>query len=532
MTFLPIVERELRVAARRRITFQIRFAGAVAATLLGGLYLAGSQLPGGLAPTGRSLFSLLIGLEFTFALLTGPFLTADCLSRERREGTLGFLFLTDLTGLDVVAGKFAALGLVPLHGLLAVFPVAALTVFLGGVTPAEFWRGHLVILNTAFLSLAAGLWISSVVNEERQAVVVTLGVLTGLVFAPLIAHRLILLTPFASHAAPILFASPLFGGLGLAFPTSTGSSPPGFGAALAIQHALGWLFLLLAATLVHSTWRSDPLTRPAVAPPASGKSAPGPSRPRLARVAAARDRRIHQSGPMSRLAWQSRGVRVAIPWLTAITALAALGTFGLELRTVSATTAADHAGRVIAGGLHLLKLVLIIHSVYFLQDLCRTGTMELILTTPVSSHTLGSGHLAALREMFTRPLLALGVLQIALSLAGRLITGGDWPSRTTLVVVAVGPPLFGVFTHFADFVALAYHASTHALRYDRPVKAIARSLILVLALPALLCGQARLVVDLLVIGQLAPGLERFRELARGWHFPGWSGSNYGPVRPL
>ena len=64
-----------------------------------------SQLPGALwqSAARRSLFSLLTGIEFTFALLTGPFLTADCLSRERREGTLGFLFLTDLGGFDVVA---------------------------------------------------------------------------------------------------------------------------------------------------------------------------------------------------------------------------------------------------------------------------------------------------------------------------------------------------------------------------------------------------------------------------------------------
>lgn len=74
-------------------------------------------------------------------------LTADSLSRERREGTLGFLFLTDLQGY-VVAGKLAGLALIPLHGLLATFPIAALTLCLGGVTAGEFWRTQWVVANT------------------------------------------------------------------------------------------------------------------------------------------------------------------------------------------------------------------------------------------------------------------------------------------------------------------------------------------------------------------------------------------------
>ncbi|HQU46125.1 MAG TPA: hypothetical protein PK867_25150, partial [Pirellulales bacterium] len=38
-------------------------------------------------------------------------LTADCISSERREGTLGLLFLTDLRGHDVVLGKLVVAGL-------------------------------------------------------------------------------------------------------------------------------------------------------------------------------------------------------------------------------------------------------------------------------------------------------------------------------------------------------------------------------------------------------------------------------------
>jgi hypothetical protein len=46
VTFLPIVRRELRVAARRRSTFQVRFVAATGAALVGALFLVVSLLPG------------------------------------------------------------------------------------------------------------------------------------------------------------------------------------------------------------------------------------------------------------------------------------------------------------------------------------------------------------------------------------------------------------------------------------------------------------------------------------------------------
>ena len=51
------------------------------------------------------LFTVLNAIAFIFCLLAGVFLTADCLSEEKREGTLGLLFLTSLKGYDVVLGK-------------------------------------------------------------------------------------------------------------------------------------------------------------------------------------------------------------------------------------------------------------------------------------------------------------------------------------------------------------------------------------------------------------------------------------------
>ena len=112
MTVLPIVERELRVAARRSSTYWLRVTAAFVAIAVFGwvlLTLLRDQVPS--AAHGRYLFRCLFGLAFAYCLFIGARLTADCLSEEKREGTLGLLFLTDLKGYDVVLGKLAATSL-------------------------------------------------------------------------------------------------------------------------------------------------------------------------------------------------------------------------------------------------------------------------------------------------------------------------------------------------------------------------------------------------------------------------------------
>src|SRR5207249_1421786 len=170
MTFLPIVDRELRVAARRPATHWTRFWAALA-TLTIWLLLALSTPQWVPVPQlGKNLFVALGLLAFGFCIAAGVFLTADCLSVEKREGTLGLLFLTDLKSHDIVFGKLAATSVHSLYGLLAIFPVMALPLLLGGVTGAEFGRVLLVLLTTLFLSLALGMFLSTISREAPSAI--------------------------------------------------------------------------------------------------------------------------------------------------------------------------------------------------------------------------------------------------------------------------------------------------------------------------------------------------------------------------
>src|SRR5262245_57811736 len=161
MTFLPIVERELRVRARLKSTYRFRLFAALGAIVVVGLLLLAS---GNLAAAGRygaMLFTSLAWLSFAYCLLDGARSTADCLSEEKREGTLGLLFLTDLRPYDVVLGKLIATSLNSFYGLLAIFPPMAISLLMGGVTFAEFWRLVLGLVSTLCFSLTVGLGVSA-----------------------------------------------------------------------------------------------------------------------------------------------------------------------------------------------------------------------------------------------------------------------------------------------------------------------------------------------------------------------------------
>ncbi len=527
MSFLPIVERELRVASRRRLTFRIRFFAAIGATLLGGLYLVGTQLPEVLVPQGKSLFTVLTYLQFIAALLCGPVLTADCISRERREGTLGFLFLTDLNGLDVVAGKFTALGILPLHAMLAMFPIAAMTVFLGGVTAAEFWRTTAVTLDTLFLSLAAGLWISSVVRDERQAVVITVAVIAMLVVVPEGLARIAELTPVGTSFVWIRLGGPL-GLLRAAFESPSGIRPAGFGAGWFYQCGLGCVFLGIATAVIQSTWRNDSA---GTSPTTHCRAHPDEPPPPLVGSRARQRDRLRAAGPLAWLAWQGSWVRHAATWVAAFAVVAAVGTFLVNGRVMNPRQAAEQAARVFELGMFGLKLLMVAHAVYFLQGTCRSGLMELILTTPVSGRVLRAGHLAAMREMFLGPVAVLGLVHVGIQIIGRLLAGGDWPSQAVLIATAVVPPLMGVAVHLLDFVAAAHYASIHGLRHDRPSKAVARTVLVILVLPLLLCGSWRAAIFLVLLSTAIPRLRGFRELVQGWYFPESRGGRmFGELR--
>lgn len=163
---LPLVLRELRVAGRWPGTYRWRLGcGAAGMGFAVWSFLAwGSGLS-----TGRWIFQFILFSAALLALFAGVFAASDTVSRERREGTLGFLFLTDLGAADIVLGKFAAAALLPASMLLALLPALALCQLVGGVPGAEIGRGALALGAALVFSMSVAVLVSTLVVQQRAA---------------------------------------------------------------------------------------------------------------------------------------------------------------------------------------------------------------------------------------------------------------------------------------------------------------------------------------------------------------------------
>lgn len=257
MTFLPIVERELRIATRRRGTYRLRFWAPLTAILLW-LFIMGTTA-GHTAPHAMAeiIFTALGLVTLTFAFLSGVFFTADSLSVEKREGTVGLLFLTDLRGYDVVVGKLAATSLNGVYGLLTVLPVLALPVLMGGVSIGEFSRQIIVLLNTLFVSLSVGLFISAVARESRQAFMATILVLltTGLLL-PAISLMAEAMNGGRDTLMHLCWLSPYYS-FGMAYDTPYHTRPGSgqFWGSVIATFCCGAICLVLACWLLPRVWQ-------------------------------------------------------------------------------------------------------------------------------------------------------------------------------------------------------------------------------------------------------------------------------------
>jgi ABC-type transport system involved in cytochrome c biogenesis permease component len=204
------------------------------------------------------LFHSIGGGALLYCLLIGARTTADCISEEKRDGTLGLLFLTDLKGYDVVLGKLVANSLNGFYGLLAVIPLAALPLLMGGIRGEQLVYVAVVLVNTMFLSVAAGICASACCRSPRKAIAFTLMIVLLLTLGvPALGMALawkkqarvelefFLSSPIFSYVAPqdfIFWRRDL-----LMFLQSIG-----------VIHGAAWLLILVACFVVPRSWQDRP----------------------------------------------------------------------------------------------------------------------------------------------------------------------------------------------------------------------------------------------------------------------------------
>src|SRR5688572_24871341 len=149
---LPIAERELRVAARLPKTYRARLIACVIFCIATVWMLWMGRFQRIPAQWAGQIYSTLSFIALMMCMFASTNIS-DTISGEKRNGTLGFLFLTNLKGVDVVVGKLAAAGLVFFYGLLGVLPIMSIPVLLGGVSGEALFRTAVTLINTLFFSL-------------------------------------------------------------------------------------------------------------------------------------------------------------------------------------------------------------------------------------------------------------------------------------------------------------------------------------------------------------------------------------------
>lgn len=474
MTFLPVVARELRVASRRRMTYWSRFFTAVIAIVLG-LIVYANMRQAASHELGQALFITISVAAFIYCLGTGIRSTADCLSEEKRDGTLGLLFLTDLKGYDVVGGKLVATSLNALYGLLGIFPVLAIPLLMGGVTNGEFWRMALVLANTFLLSLAVGMFMSSICTSPRKAMAGTLVVMLCLsVGIPLIENWVMI------YRSPRLLTVLNFlnpdTSLGLASDASYSAEKKAFWWSVGVVHAACWLLLGLASFIVPRSWQDKPA---------------GAER----QLWRERWHRWSYGDAAERAAFRTRLLNInAFYWLAGRARLKPAHVWVvLLIAAMLWTWGAVANGSEWMNAFVYFITALVLNSMFKiwitseagrrLGEDRKLGALELLLSTPLKIDDILRGQVLALKRQFFAPVLTVMAVEFVFLLASLQASHGD--GEGTEIMTACGVVMMLMFV--ADVLASAVLAMWVSLTAKNPNRTTGIVMRRILVLPWAIC---------------------------------------------
>ena len=453
MISLPIVERELGIASRNLGSWLSRWIIAIVAVCFGGLWLGMAYSVGGMMK-GDVFFAILTWACFVYCLLAGLWTTSDTLTREKTDGTLGLLFLTDLRGYDVVLGKMITASLKSFYGVLAVLPVLALPLLMGGVTNDQFWRTAGALLNILIFSLSMGMFFSALSLSSGRAVFWTFFSLFSVTMLPLIHLWL------GGTASALNFVSPGFAMANASAPV-IGTPAAGFSghcAWLGSGLAVSGMLLVLASWTISHRWRETKL-RPQT--PSLGERTDGD------RLQSSAERRsaILDANPAGWLMWRVRSFRTSRRLLMAL-----MITIGLVLPgfVVLAGAGIDDLwifmGSLVWVGSFWIRLEVARHAVTTIHEAKASGALEQILVTPVDEKEFRRGHFAAMVRFWMWPVILLASLPIVAALFSMFMEG--WIFDDTLFGVSIMGLMSGLIAvvFFGDLFALYYSGCWFALR--------------------------------------------------------------------
>ena len=458
MTFLPIVDRELRVRARNRATFRARVGAALIAIVIVGFFLLAAQA---FSPSriGQRTFWILSTLAFLWCLTEGPRNTADSLSEEKRAGTLGLLFLTDLKPYDVVFGKLFATSLNSFYSVLAILPPLGIPLLLGGVTPGEFWRMVLLLVVTLFFSLCAGLLISAASRDERRAWIGTVMLVAMLTAIPPLFRWL----PNPSMWL-LAWCSPFVAFTSLA-DAGYATRAQTYWQSIAGVHLLSWAFFITASLVLPKTWQDKPLQH------ANREVSVG----RRLRNEVGRRRAMHLN-PVVWMLTRGEGVEWYV-WAILLV---------IGVPAIIATLVTSGSGFLIGPlfGIALalnfgLAILVAAKACFVTFDARHSGALELLITTPLSLDALVKGLIEAVKRQFRGPFLALCLLEVTVVMSFVALNNDN-------LAEFILPLLFTLLACgllAAELIATAWYGLWSGLTTKKAANAIAKTILYVLVLP-------------------------------------------------
>lgn len=437
----PLIERELRAALRKHELPKMRAWGTMICAAFTALYLL-VNFASSTRDWGKSLSSLLFwgGL---ILILQVPKYTVGIFADERRNQTLGLLFLCGIGPGELFLSKTLGSALVSFSRLLILYPFFAISFFGGGVSLDAF-VATIVSLPVLMLFVFSVCVLASVLcQEESTAMFVAILIGVSLCFGPSLIYTL---ADFWADPNSSTFTVQMFSPSQPAFLAATnlgGATIGDFWFATSISVGWSLLILFIAGFVLNRVWQDKPEnattgTFLAKLDERFQSKAHGDvtSRKKLSL-------RWHDTNPYVWLATRDRWP-VTLAWIVIVTVMLLWLGACVVWPDGWMHPASFFLTAIVLN--YALGWVSIFAAVKIIGDNRRSGALELLLTTPLNHLDIIRGQMVALREQFrsvARAVLILEIVMLAVGLAAR-----EWTTESLVIYLIIWSALIAWTTRF------------------------------------------------------------------------------------
>lgn len=441
------------------MTYWSRTGAAALAMLFGWTVITAQQASRVPVAAGQVAF-VLLAIVATIVVVTAVLQSAaEAFAREKKEDTLGLLFLTPLKPYELAAGKLISTSLPAFYRFVAMVPVLGLPILAGGVSMGDFLVLVVALVHLVFLGATVGLYCSARSWDEKRAA--SIATLLLLCFVFVLPGGLVALGYQMHHGTPwSMFASSPIYPVWYAAAHRTGGAPLLWGSILWTQ-LLGWVFLGLTCRALPHCWRQRPEQLRRV-----GEMRAGEKHPQMRTIGTARTsdkapgRHAKKEAERQRLlemnpaGWLAKRKRPSSPGTWTLVGLGLIAPLMAivagDVRSVFSPGLAFYVFVCLNGA---LKMYVATQASYALARGRAEDPLELLLSTTLSPEELVRGQVLAIREA-VKPwiwrLMALEATWLGLTLVVREKQSGE----DAFVVAFAAAAMLGLLV--PDIVAVGW----------------------------------------------------------------------------